>query len=63
MNVREKMKLTERITFELGAEMFNIFSHANFSPTAVANISSSGCVALTTKFNAREIQFHGRISF
>ena len=63
MNFVKKTKITERITFELRAEMFNILNHPNFSPSASANINNSGFGALTTNFTAREIQFNGRISF
>jgi hypothetical protein len=63
MNFVKKTKLTERITFELRAEMFNIFNHPNFSVSATPNINSSGFGALTSSFSAREIQFNGRISF
>ena len=63
MNFVKKTKLTERITFELRAEMFNIFNHPNFNGPAAPNINSSGFGALTSSFTAREIQFNGRISF
>jgi hypothetical protein len=66
MNFVKKTKLTERVVFELRAEMFNIFNHANFNPSsAIANINNSGFGVLTnpTGFTAREIQFNGRISF
>lgn len=63
MNFVKKTKLSERITFEFRAEMFNIFNHANFNPSASYNINNSGFGALTTVFTSREIQFNGRISF
>jgi hypothetical protein len=63
MNFVKKTKLTERITFELRAEMFNIFNHPNFNGPATPNINNSGFGALTSSFSAREIQFNGRISF
>jgi hypothetical protein len=63
MNFVKKTKITERISFELRAEMFNIFNHPNFSPSSVNNINNSGFGALTSNFTAREIQFNGRISF
>ncbi len=63
MNFVKKTKITERIIFELRAEMFNIFNHANFSPSASNNINNAGFGALTSNFTAREIQFNGRISF
>jgi Carboxypeptidase regulatory-like domain/TonB dependent receptor len=63
MNFVKKTKITERIIFELRAEMFNIFNHPNFSPSATANINNSGFGSLTSNFTAREIQFNGRISF
>jgi hypothetical protein len=63
MNFVKKTKIRERVTFEIRAEMFNIFNHANFSPSAVQNINNSGFGALTSNFTAREIQFNGRISF
>ncbi len=65
MNFVKKTRLTERITFEFRAEMFNIFNHPNFNlPSAAPNINSTGFGALaSTTFTAREIQFNGRISF
>jgi hypothetical protein len=63
MNFVKKTRITERIVFELRAEMFNIFNHPNFSPSASPNINNSGFGALTTNFTAREIQFNGRLSF
>jgi hypothetical protein len=63
MNFVKKQKLTERVTFELRAEMFNIFNHPNFNPTATPNINSAGFGTLTQVFTSREIQFNGRISF
>jgi hypothetical protein len=63
MNFVKKTKIAERVVFELRAEMFNIFNHPNFSPSATANINNSGFGALTSNFTAREIQLNGRISF
>ncbi len=63
MNFVKKTKITERLTFEFRAEMFNIFNHPNFSISAAPNINSTGFGALTSTFTAREIQFNGRISF
>jgi hypothetical protein len=63
MNFVKKTKIRERVTFEIRAEMFNIFNHPNFSPSATQNINNSGFGALTSNFGAREIQFNGRISF
>jgi Carboxypeptidase regulatory-like domain len=63
MNFVKKQKLTERVTLEFRTEMFNIFNHPNFSPTATNNINNSGFGTLTTNFTAREIQFNARISF
>jgi hypothetical protein len=63
MNFVKKMKLTERVTFELRAEMFNILNHPNFNMSATPNINNAGFGALTSNFTAREIQFNGRISF
>ncbi len=63
MNFVKKMKIRERLTFELRAEMFNIFNHPNFSPATAPNINNSGFGTLTTNFTAREIQFNGRIIF
>lgn len=63
MNFVKKTKLGERVTFELRAEMFNIFNHPNFSVSPTVNINSSGFGTLTSNFTAREIQFNGRISF
>ena len=55
MNFVKKTKLTERVTFELRAEMFNIFNHANFNPSsAIANINNSGFGVLTNPTG-----FHG----
>ncbi len=63
VNFVKKTKLTERVTFEFRAEMFNIFNHPNFSVSATPNINNSGFGSLTSTFTAREIQFNGRISF
>jgi hypothetical protein len=63
MNFVKKTKLTERITFERRAEMFNIFNHPNYSPPSAPNIDNSGFGTLTSNFTAREIQFNGSISF
>ena len=63
MNFVKKTRLTERVVFEVRAEMFNIFNHPNFSPSATANINNSGFGTLTSNFTAREIQFNGRLSF
>ncbi len=63
VNFVKKTKITERIVFELRAEMFNIFNHPNFSPTGTPNINSTGFGTLTSNFTAREIQFNGRITF
>jgi hypothetical protein len=63
MNFVKKTKLTEKVTFELRAEMFNIFNHPNFNPPTAPNINSNGFGALTSTFTSREIQFNGRISF
>jgi hypothetical protein len=63
VNFVKKTRIGERVTFELRAEMFNIFNHPNFSPSATQNINNSGFGALTSTFTSREIQFNGRISF
>jgi hypothetical protein len=63
VNFVKKTKIGERVVFELRAEMFNIFNHPNFSPSATGNINNSGFGTLTSNFTAREIQFNGRISF
>jgi hypothetical protein len=69
MNFVKKTKLTERITFEIRAEMFNILNHANFAlatstPAATPNINNTGFGSLVnTNLTSREIQFNGRITF
>jgi hypothetical protein len=63
MNFVKKTRITERVTFELRAEMFNIFNHPNFSISSAPNINNQGFGILTSNFTAREIQFNGRISF
>lgn len=63
MNFVKKTKIKERVTFEIRAEMFNIFNHPNFSAPATPNINNTGFGALTSTFTAREIQFNGRLSF
>jgi Carboxypeptidase regulatory-like domain/TonB dependent receptor len=63
VNFVKKTKLTERVVFEVRAEMFNVFNHPNFSPSATANINNSGFGTLTSNLTAREIQFNGRLSF
>jgi len=63
MNFVKKTRISERVTLELRAEMFNIFNHPNFSPSATPNINNPGFGSLTSNFTAREIQFNGRISF
>ncbi|HYL74083.1 MAG TPA: TonB-dependent receptor [Bryobacteraceae bacterium] len=63
VNFVKKTKITERIIFELRAEMFNIFNHPNFSVSATPNINSAGFGVLSNTFTSREIQFNGRISF
>jgi hypothetical protein len=63
MNFVKKTRITERVVFELRAEMFNIFNHPNFSPSATANINNSGFGSITSNFTAREIQFNGRLTF
>ncbi len=63
MNFVKKTKLTERLTFEFRAEMFNIFNHPNFMIGPAPNINSTGFGSLTSTFTSREIQFNGRISF
>jgi|GEM_PF-401480 len=63
MNFVKKTRIKERVTFEIRAEMFNIFNHPNFSAPASPNINNAGFGALTSTFTAREIQFNGRLSF
>ncbi len=63
MNFVKKTKITERVMFELRAEMFNIFNHPNFSPPAAPNINSAGFGTLTSNFTSREIPFNGAIRF
>jgi hypothetical protein len=63
MNFVKKTRLKERVNFEIRAEMFNIFNHPNFNPSAAPNINNAGFGALTSTFTAREIQLNGRISF
>ena len=63
LNFVKKTKVTERMIFEFRAEMFNIFNHPNFSPSATANINNPGFGSLTSNLMSREIQLNGRISF
>jgi hypothetical protein len=65
MNFVKKTRITERLAFEIRAEMFNIFNHPNFSTPSSQNINinNAGFGTLTTTFTAREIQLNARISF
>jgi hypothetical protein len=65
MNFVKKTRITERLAFELRAEMFNIFNHPNFNvPSSLnININNSGFGTLTSTFTSREIQLNARISF
>jgi hypothetical protein len=62
LEIAKSTKLTERVTMQLRAEMFNVLNHAQFkSPDT--NITSSQFGQLTSTYDPRIIQIAVRLSF
>jgi hypothetical protein len=55
-------KITERVSFQIRAEFFNILNHAEFREPDT-NISSGTFGQVTSTYDPRIIQFGGRITF
>lgn len=55
-------KITERVSFQVRAEFFNIFNHAEFQEPDT-NISSGTFGQVTSTYDPRIIQFGGRFTF
>jgi hypothetical protein len=55
-------KITERVSFQIRAEFFNIFNHAEFLEPDT-NISSSTFGQVISTYDPRIIQFGGRFTF
>ena len=62
LEVAKTTKLTERVTMQLRAEMFNIFNHAQFKAPDT-NINDSTFGQLTSTYDPRIIQFAVRFQF
>ncbi len=62
MNFYKNFKLRESLGLRVGAEIFNILNHPNFS--AVGNVFGSATYGhITAALDPREIQFSARITF
>ena len=71
-SIIKKIRLTERVNFELRAEAFNVLNRTNFcvgcqsgatTQTSIFNINSTNFGRLQEVFAPRIIQFVGRIEF
>jgi hypothetical protein len=54
--------MTERVAFQVRAEFFNIFNHAEFQEPDT-NISSNTFGQVISTYDPRIIQFGGRFTF
>jgi hypothetical protein len=44
MTLKKRFNITERISFDVGAQMYNIFNHAQFTGGNVDDVASSGFI-------------------
>jgi len=67
--ISKNFRLTERLTWQLRAEAYNLFNHANLDLPqggATSNVSGSGAgqiTAIASGSNMRRLQFAARINF
>lgn len=62
----KNIQITERVRFQIRAEVFNVLNRANFGVTGgqqLQNINSSNFGRITAAFSPRVVQFAGRIEF
>jgi hypothetical protein len=62
----KNIPITERVRFQIRAEVFNLFNRANFGLTGgqqLQNINSANFGRITAAFSPRVVQFAGRIEF
>lgn len=65
-SVIKNIPLTERVSFQIRAEVFNVLNRANFGLSAaqqIQNINASNFGRITNAFSPRVVQFAGRLEF
>ena len=58
----KRNQITEKVTLEFRAELFNLFNHPNFSAPG-STVGSSTAGQLTSAASPRDIQFGLKLSF
>jgi hypothetical protein len=64
LSISKKFKITERMNFDLRADMRNLTNHPSFdNPTAVITNTIFGRINDSVTNNARRIQLSGKFNF
>jgi hypothetical protein len=62
-SVIKKIRITERLRFQIRGEAFNLLNHTNFVPGQFIDINSATFGRITSTFAPRVVQVAGRIEF
>jgi hypothetical protein len=62
LSLSKNMAVTERIRFQIRADLFNAFNHTNFNAVSTG-ITSANFGRLTSTTGPRIVQFNARLTF